>query len=346
MKKTFFKAAVATSVLAATMALCSVATMAAQRIYNIADVTNISTWHDYDDEKVDGSGQTGNKVDGTISAETTLTFGGESDTTGTNPIVVKTTDKPAAVQYDVEGNSSKNYLTESCGKGSLKEKVFTKAIITFSGATGEFMEIQNLKQGELVELYYFGSDTKGAPGKTDKLDISNAEFIESVIGSTENKKPSYVQFTVASEGPCVLSTEGQRVGICAIVVNDAGTQTEPTIYNVKSDDANKVAIVKNGTDYYAIVMVSKDEADKNSSFTINSEKTVEQVFTSVEIGGKEYQLDDFGLTTSEHKNSDKNQNTGYTLTYLYGIQLTGDGVTNQKASDIQSKISVEYVPIA
>ena len=165
MKKTILKTVVATAVVAATMVVSSVATFAEGTVtYNFANTTNsdITAIHFDAGCKADEvSFCTDSSKNIALFSDENLTVNGKL-----KPILVDYTH----ISEDYAGNSKladyEKYLSSTAKEGTLTGTKFTHALVSGSSGDGtnKFVNLTVAKD-DTIEIYYFGADSHGAPGK-------------------------------------------------------------------------------------------------------------------------------------------------------------------------------------
>jgi len=230
MRKSLLKTIVATAVVGATMALTSVAAMAADTVYNFANSSLSAFTFDPDTTPTNQLGADTSDFGGKV------TIHGYTDKSGK---IQKY--KPALVDYT---NNANEYLSVACGSGTLADTVFTKAIVSTNGSTADFpfVSVSGIKANDEIEIYYFGADSKGASGKACGFDVKGAA---TGTGATVAKDPSastvaYLKTAKATkDGDIEIYPTSGRVAIAAIVVKSASGEEEETLTSGVYDNTAK-----------------------------------------------------------------------------------------------------------
>lgn len=206
--------------LVATMAIGSVAVHAAVVTYNMADAIGLTV----------------NEYGGTIAGSTVSTV--ISPTGSANTITAIKDVKPALISYNNETASGKGYITAAPTEGTLADTLMQTAVYTTSGTTKDFLTISDVPANSLIEVYYYGCDSKGASGKATSMDIKDTANTQTYSVAAGNANTvNYASFTSTVGGTVTIATKGTRVGVTAIVITsggsvvtwpDASTQTSAT----------------------------------------------------------------------------------------------------------------------
>lgn len=265
---------------------------AASTIYNFAEITSSYAVSNYG------------------STITTLSTSADEnlDLFGDGVVTVNGKLKPAVINYP--NGKKPEYLSTAATEGTLKGTVFTQAVVSTSGGNGsnKFVDVK-VKEGDILEVYYFGADSGGATGKTSaSVSITGAELVNTPALSGDSKIADYVKANVTKAGTVSITPASGRMGIAAIVLTPAGdiTYTDGIVtYNTPENGTvtvmNGESPVASGTKvtggtqltltaapdqgYAASVTVNDNPvtlgADNTHKFTVNGNVTINVEFNKV-----------------------------------------------------------------
>jgi hypothetical protein len=213
--------------------------------------------------------------------------------------------------------------TPLLNKGASKSKVtgnnktfadgatFTKRLQVGGASSfdkGGYFTITAPSAGTLSVYAVTGSNTDART--VEFYDANQTKLSEGTSGPIDDAATyNYVafNFTVESAGTYYVASTGAAVNYCGMTWVANGV--------VEQGSADNAAVVFDGTDYYAVGLISKADAEAASSVSINDAKgavegtSTDTVYTGVSINNTEYTVAD--LTGSA--NSDL---------YVYGVKVT------------------------
>ena len=304
MRKSLLKSVVAVAVVGATMAITSVAAMA-------ADPVNAFV--------------TGEK-DSTLSAVTEYSE-------DTDVISVKSVDgqvytiKASDTNYHVSDAQTVNRALRTNVKtkdGSVTQGLqlaYTKEDGTSASNFRPGFDITPKVDGTITIYTYYQSDSSG---KNVALVTVSGDTRTAVKSADADRKQivSY-SYDVTANTKYQLGGCGSNhdfVGV-VFVPSDAAPTLEDGIANGVTDQ--QVAVVKSGDKFYAVALISAAQAEAINSFTVNG-SAYSEVFTSVQLGSTEYTAANLGGANSTD--------------LVYGFEVTVTGAPESLAA-IQGQIS-------
>jgi hypothetical protein len=220
--------------------------------------------------------------------------------------------KPALITYT--NLTDKDYLSKANGNGTLANEVLTAGIITTAGdrESKDFIEISDIKKGDEIEVYFYGTDSKGAPGKATTLRILDGNggtdttiLAANAEGGVSTSTTAYAKTTANTSGTIrIVAGSSSRVGVAAIVVTSSDDDSDPfkTVTNG--------AVYVTDTDTYVIAGVSKNDVTTANGVTVTIGKT------PIEAGSTVYEnvVIDSNTTIT---------NTQVGADYIVAIKVTG-----------------------
>jgi hypothetical protein len=304
MKKIFLKSMVAAAVVGAAVALSSVVAFAATT-YNFADVTNRTS---------DGYNSNSVSTLATSSSEN-LTFSFSDN--DANTITVNGKLKPAFINFNNNETTGKNYLENGATTGTLTGTDLTDILFSTSSGNGSnaFMTVSDVNLGDVVEVYYVSTDSKGAPGKAGSIlvkDGGDTSFTDStVLGTPSATTTGYLSFTATADGSVSILPKSGRIGVAAIVITPASeAKLVDGTYDATVTENGKVIV--SGNTAYVIAPVSTTKQENNDSLDIvlgnNTTINSDSVYSSAIIDGETVTAKSLGTK------------------YLYAVEV--DGIAN------------------
>lgn len=303
MRKSLLKSLVAVAVVGATMAITSVAAMAADSVEAFV---------------------TGDK-DSSVTAVTE--YSQDTDvisvkSTANQILTVKASDTNYKVSAAETQSVARALRTDASSKKGIQVEYYNPTTESNASNFRPALDVQATTAGTLTVYFYVNSTDKDVA----VIETTNNGLVYVKGEQSSEKKAMNYDVDIKANTLYQIGGLGGNQDVIGVIFTPSEAAA-PEIVNGVTD--GKLAVVNANDVYYAVALVSATSAASKPSFQVSSDatQTFDTVYGSVELGGTTYTAADLG---------------GGEKDYVYGFEVTVNGAPSSLAA-VQDKVgSVQF----